>query len=41
LYALDAKLEGLSAATKPDVLAAMRGRVLAETQIIGTYQKAG
>jgi Raf kinase inhibitor-like YbhB/YbcL family protein len=41
LYALDAKLEGLSAATKPDVLAAMRGRVLAETQIVGTYQKAG
>ncbi len=41
LYALDAKLEGLSAATKADVVAAMQGHVLAEAQIIGTYQKAG
>jgi Raf kinase inhibitor-like YbhB/YbcL family protein len=41
LYALDARLEGLSAATKPDVLAAMQGHVLAEAQMIGTYQKAG
>ena len=41
LYALDARLEGLSAATKADVLAAMQGHVLAETQMVGTYQKAG
>jgi Raf kinase inhibitor-like YbhB/YbcL family protein len=41
LYALDARLEGLSAATKADVVAAMQGHVLAEAQIVGTYQKAG
>ncbi len=40
LYALDAKLEGLSAAKKPDVLEAMQGHVLAEAQIVGTYQKS-
>jgi Raf kinase inhibitor-like YbhB/YbcL family protein len=40
LYALDTRLEGLSAATKPDVVAAMQGHVLAEAQIVGTYQKA-
>ena len=40
LYALDTKLEGLSAATKADVVAAMQGHVLAEAQIVGTYQKA-
>ncbi len=39
LYALDAKLEGLSSPTKPEVLEAMKGHVLAEAQIIGTYQK--
>jgi Raf kinase inhibitor-like YbhB/YbcL family protein len=41
LYALDAVLEGLSEPTKDEVLAAMKGRVVAETQIVGTYQKAG
>jgi hypothetical protein len=41
LFALDARLEGLSAATKADVLAAMQGHVLAEAQMVGTYQKAG
>lgn len=41
LYALDSRLEGLSAATKADVLAAMQGHVLAQAQIVGTYQKAG
>ena len=41
LYALDTRLEGLSAATKADVVAAMQGHVLAEAQIVGTYQKAG
>ena len=39
LYALDTKLEGLSSPTKPEVLEAMKGHVLAEAQIIGTYQK--
>lgn len=39
LYALDTMLEGLSAPTKPQVLEAMKGHVLAEAQIIGTYQK--
>ena len=41
LYALDSRLQGLSAATKADVLAAMQGHVLAEAQIVGTYEKAG
>ena len=31
----------LHAAAWPDVLAAMQGHVLAEAQIVGTYQKAG
>ncbi len=39
LYALDAVLPGLSAATKANVEAAMRGHVLAEAQLVGTYQK--
>lgn len=41
LYALDTKLEGLKNPTKPQVLMAMEGHVLAEAQMIGTYQKAG
>jgi Raf kinase inhibitor-like YbhB/YbcL family protein len=41
LYALDTTLSGLSKPTKADVEAAMRGHILAEAQIIGTYQKAG
>lgn len=40
LYALDTKLSGLSKPTKADVEAAMRGHVLAEAQLVGTYQKA-
>jgi Raf kinase inhibitor-like YbhB/YbcL family protein len=39
LYALDAKL-GLTEPTKPEVLEAMKGHVLAEAQIIGTYEKS-
>jgi Raf kinase inhibitor-like YbhB/YbcL family protein len=39
LYALDTVLEGLSAPTKPELLQAMRGHVLAEAELIGTYQK--
>jgi Raf kinase inhibitor-like YbhB/YbcL family protein len=42
LYALDARLGDLGAgATKAHVLAAMKGHVLAEAQLIGTYQKSG
>jgi len=41
LYALDTTLAGLAKPKKADVEAAMQGHVLAETQIIGTYQKAG
>lgn len=39
LYALDTKLAGLKQPAKPDVLKAIEGHVLAEAQIIGTYQK--
>ncbi len=39
LYALDTELS-LAKPTKADVVAAMRGHVLAEAQLIGTYQKA-
>lgn len=40
LYALDAKLE-LAQPTKPEVLQAMEEHVLAEAQIVGTYEKTG
>ncbi len=40
LYALDCVLSGLSAPTKPQLLEAMKGHVLAEAQLMGTYQKA-
>lgn len=40
LYALDTKL-GLTQPSKTQVLAKMDGHVLAEAQMIGTYQKAG
>jgi hypothetical protein len=40
LYALDAALSGLNSPTKAKVEAAMQGHVLAEAQLIGTYQKA-
>ncbi len=40
LYALDTTLE-LTSPTKTAVLSAMDGHVLAEAQIVGTYQKAG
>ncbi|MBU6469293.1 MAG: YbhB/YbcL family Raf kinase inhibitor-like protein [Gammaproteobacteria bacterium] len=38
LYALDTVLPDLHRPSKDALLAAMRGHVLAETQIIGTYQ---
>lgn len=39
LYALDIVLSDLGRPTKADVEKAMKGHVLAETQLIGTYQK--
>lgn len=39
LYALDTTLEGLDAPTKADVEAAMRGHIVAQAQLIGTYQR--
>lgn len=41
LYALDTTLSHLNQPTKAELLAAMQGHVLAEAQIVGTYQKAG
>ena len=41
LYALDSTLSHLDKPTKPELLAAMQGHILAEAQIVGTYQKAG
>ena len=40
LYALDTRLDGLDKPTKAAVLQAMHGHVLAEAQLVGTYQKA-
>ena len=39
LYALDASLPGRDGATKADVERAMRGHILAEAQLMGTYLK--
>jgi Raf kinase inhibitor-like YbhB/YbcL family protein len=39
LFALDTLLSGLHRPTKSDVEAAMKGHVLAEAQLVGTYQK--
>ncbi len=39
LYALDTVLGHLGRPTKADLLAAMTGHVLAEAELIGTYQK--
>jgi Raf kinase inhibitor-like YbhB/YbcL family protein len=41
LYALDTVLEDLGTPTSVELLAAMRGHVLAEAVLIGTYQRAG
>ena len=40
LYALDTTLGDLGAGTKADVEAAMRGHILEQAQVIGTYQGA-
>jgi hypothetical protein len=39
LYALDVMLPDLAQATKAKVEGAMKGHVLAEAQLVGTYQK--
>jgi Raf kinase inhibitor-like YbhB/YbcL family protein len=41
LYALDCVLGDLGALTKPALLAAMEGHVLAQAELMGTYQKKG
>jgi Raf kinase inhibitor-like YbhB/YbcL family protein len=41
LYALDTVLTGLERPTKAQLLSAMQGHVLAEAELIGTYQKRG
>jgi Raf kinase inhibitor-like YbhB/YbcL family protein len=40
LYALDAGLALNARASKPDLLRAMAGHILAEAQLMGTYQRA-
>lgn len=39
LYALDKPLQGLKQPSKADILAAMEGSIIAEAQLMGTYQK--
>jgi Raf kinase inhibitor-like YbhB/YbcL family protein len=39
LYALDTRLEGLRQPTKAAVVAAMQGHVIAQTELVGHYQK--
>lgn len=39
LYALDTLLEGLDTPTKQQLEAAMRGHILAQADLMGTYQK--
>ncbi len=41
LYALDTRLPDLDHPTKAELLKAMEGHVLAEAQLVGTYQKQG
>jgi hypothetical protein len=41
LYALDTQLPDLGTATKTDVERAMKGHVLAQAELIGTYAKGG
>ncbi len=41
LYALDAALPDLGRATKARLEAAMRGHVLAQAELVGTYAKEG
>ena len=40
LYALDIKIDGLNNPTKADIEAAMKGHIIAQTELMGTYQKS-
>ena len=39
VHALDTMIGGLGSATKPELLKAMQGHVLAQGELVGTYQK--
>ncbi len=39
LYALDTVLEGLNTPTKSQLEAAMKGHIISQTELVGTYQK--
>ena len=41
IYALDTVLTGLASPTKAELEVAMKGHILAEAQLVGTYQRAG
>jgi len=41
LYALDTNLEGMDKPTKATLENAMKGHIVAETELIGTYKKSG
>jgi Raf kinase inhibitor-like YbhB/YbcL family protein len=39
LYALDVALDGLATANKPALEAAMKGHIMGQAELVGTYQK--
>jgi len=41
LYALDVELPDLHEPTKPQLEAAMKGHIIAQAELVGTYQKGG
>ena len=41
LYALDTVIKGMKKANKATIEAAMVGHIIAETELIGTYEKSG
>jgi len=41
LYALDTILKGMAMPTKTQIETAMRGHVIAKTELVGTYEKSG
>ncbi len=41
LYALDTALPDLGSPTREELVAAMQGHILAQAELIGTYQKSG
>ncbi|MBE9536678.1 MAG: YbhB/YbcL family Raf kinase inhibitor-like protein [Proteobacteria bacterium] len=40
LYALDTVLKGMNRPNKADIEAAMKGHVIAKTELVGTYEKS-